>query len=185
MKTKLMAALFGLLLVTKSYAIPVLGAEIYVAADGDVVATFVGQTASLDNELYLYTPSGPYSSSYIFHNHISTPGDSVNLGFFTAGTHLIFELRVFAGSSPYATFYSGSGALNPDSIPHAVVDTAYAPGVTLVGFEDLLQGGDGDYDDTVFTFTNVEARTGVPDGGSTALLALLSLVALSALRRRA
>lgn len=180
-----MAAFIGLLLITKAHAALVLGAEIYVAADGDVVATFVSQTAGLDNELYLYSPSGPYSSSYIFHNHLSSPGDWVNLGFFTAGTHLVFELRAYSGSTLYATYYSGPGSLNPDGLAHAVVDDAYAPGVTYVGFEDLLQGGDGDYDDTVFTFTNVEARTSVPDGGSTALLALLSLVGLSALRRRA
>ena len=158
-------------------AVPVLGANIYVQHDGDVVATFLGQTAGYDNELFL---DSPYSSSRIFHNHLNSPGDSVNLGHFNAGTELIFRLSVLNTGNQ---FFNGAGSRNPDGIEHAIVDAG--PSVTTVGFEDLFGGGDRDFDDTVFSFSNAGTVShGVPDAGATLPLLTSGIAGLALLRRK-
>lgn len=138
---------------SQAMAASVLGGNAVVASDGNVIAKFISQAAGYDNELYLDSPSN--SLGRIFHNHLNSPGDTVDLGFFTAGTELIFRLYVVNTGQ---NFYTGPGSRNPDGIPHAIVDDSFAPGETSVGFEDLYGGGDRDYDDTVFSFTNVKAR---------------------------
>jgi hypothetical protein len=149
-----------------------LGASIIVAADGNVIARYDGNTAGFDNELYLFNPSTPWATTRIFHNHLDAEGTTVDLGFFTAGTELVFRLHVL---NTGLDFYSGTGALNPDSIPHAAVTSA--GGRTWVGFEDLLGGGDRDYDDTVFSFDNTRSSS-VPEGSATLPLLGLALSAL-------
>ncbi|MDY6781723.1 MAG: hypothetical protein SW833_04070 [Cyanobacteriota bacterium] len=51
-------------------------------------------------------------------------------------------------------FLMGAGERNPDGIPHALL-RLLSPGVVEVGFEDLLGGGDFDYDDNRFRFYGV------------------------------
>jgi hypothetical protein len=106
------------------------------------------------------------SRSSLAHWPASHPGDQVNLGTYTAGTELIFGLFV---QNTGDTFYTGPAALNPDQVPHALVITdplvdipgflpflpTWGPGETIVGFEDLFGGGDQDYDDLIYSFTNV------------------------------
>src|SRR5438045_2185989 len=63
----------------------VLGALVTVQTDGDVLATYRGNTADFNNDLYLDSPNGFYSSNIIFNNHASPVGSTVDLGFFAAG----------------------------------------------------------------------------------------------------
>ena len=156
-------ALLTLAATATSQAAAVLGASIIVTNTGNVTATFRGQTAGYDSILFLDSPGGPID---IFHNHNNSPGDTFNLGTFTAGTELIFGIRVL--NTGYV-FYSGPGSRNPDGLPHNVVDNSVYPGETYVGFEDLFGGGDQDYDDNNFSFTNTRPST-VPDGGATLVL---------------
>jgi hypothetical protein len=57
-------------------------------------------------------------------------------------------------------FYSGPGGRNADGLAHALVD--HGPDQVRVGFEDLFAGGDLDYDDLVFAFSNVTGGNGGP-----------------------
>lgn len=168
------------LTLTNSEATPILGGKVIVASDGEVIATFLGHTAGYSNNLYLDSPSN--SLGLIFNNHSTPPGSTFSLGNFTAGTELIFRIYVInTGQS----FFTGDASRNPDGLFHAVVDDAYSATAAYVGFEDLLGGGDLDYDDLNFSFTNVRGtHSSVPDGGATAGLLGASLVGLAALRRK-
>lgn len=157
----------------------VLGAKIYVQNTGTVEATFIGQTAGYDNELFLDSPT---ASGRIFHNHLNSPGDTKSLGSFNAGDELIFRLYVVNTGN---TFFSGPADRNPDQMAHAMVTDEATH--TVVGFEDLFGGGDMDYDDTLFSFTNVRRDPPthkVPDASSTLPLLSMGMAGVAYLRRR-
>lgn len=178
----LVAAGFVLLGATVAQAVPIVGAKIIVQTDGEVVATYRGNSASYSNDLYLYSPNS--YSSLIFNNHASSIGSTVNLGFFSAGTELIFKLYV---NNTGNTFYTGDGSLNGDGYAHARVDEAYAVGESLVEFEDLYNGP-FEFNDLSFSFTNVGTTqvppsNGVPDAATTLPLIGLALAGLVAVRK--
>jgi len=131
---------------------PILGGSLLVASDGNVTAEFLGSRAGYYNTLYLETASD-WGSDELFNKY--TPAHTViDLGYFTAGTELLFRLYVRNTDTNY---YSGNPAGNPDGLAHALAITTLSGGayVTTVGFEDVLGGGDLDYDDFRFALTNV------------------------------
>jgi hypothetical protein len=151
---------FGLVLAlaAQSQAIVVYGGYITVQNDGEVIATYRGHTAGYTNELYLTLPTNDVGM--IFNNHTTPVGTEVNLGTYTAGTELLFSIYVLNTGE---TFYSGPAVRNPDGLVHVKTDdaTAFAPDL-WVGFEDLLGGGDLDYDDVQFSFSNIASVTELP-----------------------
>ena len=158
-------------------ATPIIGGQIFVQDTGHVVATFTGSNAEFDNLLLLASP--PNSLGTIFEGHVTGTGTMVDLGLFTAGTELIFELNNQVGG----LFFTGPASRNPDNVAHAAVDYQVGSGQAFVGFEDMFGGGDFDYNDLEFTLTNVSSSPfSVPDGGSTTAMllggAVLSLVFL-------
>lgn len=162
-------------MVPAANATPIIGANIYVEQTGNVTATFLGHTAAFTNELYLYLPAN--GSGVIFNNQTTPAGTTFDLGNFTAGTELIFAIYVLNTGD---TFYSGNASRNADGLAHAAVDVDFAPNAAYVGFEDLYGGGDWDFDDVKFSFTNVGVK--VPEPGPLALL-LGGLLGLGAARR--
>ncbi len=160
-----------------AHAVPILGANIYVEETGNVTATYLGHTAGFTNELYLYLPSNGFG--VIFNNHTTPVGTTFNLGNYTAGTELVFAIYVLNTGN---TFYSGDASRNSDGIAHAVVDTDYSLTAAYVGFEDLLGGGDLDYDDVQFSFTNIGTKE-VPEPAPLILFAL-GLIGLGMARRK-
>ena len=151
------------------------GAKIIVAADGDVIATYQGNSASYSNDLYLDTPAN--AIGLIFNNHANNIGDTKNLGFFTAGTELIFRLHV---NNTGDDFFSGPAERNPDGHAHARVTNGAE---TLVEFEDLFNGPFV-YNDLSFSFTNTIAQTDVPEPGVVAFAGAGLLGAGLFLRRK-
>ncbi|WP_052807889.1 hypothetical protein [Methyloterricola oryzae] len=142
---------------------PTTGTPLIVKEDGNVIATFNGKSKGTDfnNDLFLQSPDGAFSG-VIFNNFTSTPGSSVNLGFFKAGTELVFRLHV---TNTDQDFYTGSANSNPDGLPHARV-TGTAEGAALVEFEDLAGlpecPGEG-FNDLSFTFSNLAPSNQEPD----------------------
>jgi hypothetical protein len=154
------SAALACLLAAPAQAIPIVG-QTLIATGGDVVVTFVSNEAGFNSELYLDGPIGGGFGS-IFNNWTTGIGTSLNLGTFADGSELIFRLFVPATGD---AFYTGDATRNPDGIAHAAVDAQ--SGQVLVGFEDLFGGGDLDYDDLVFSFSNVSiADNGGPAPGS-------------------
>ena len=186
---------------------PILGANVVVTTTGDVTATFLYGSGSYDDYLYLASPSNPYQnanpnsigSNWIFENHSSSAGNTVDLGTFTAGTVLEFNVLADTHGGGYLNWYTGPASLNADGFVHAWVDSAYTGpyGGTAVGFEDLsgangnssvnngiLGPGDAGYEDLAYSFTNVQAvPTGTPEP-ATMFLYGLGLLGIAGWRLR-
>ena len=144
------AALVGLL-ATPAQATPILE-QTLIATGGDVVVTFVSNEAGYTSELFLDGALGDDIGA-IFNNWTTELGTSMNLGSFEQGTELVFKLLVQQTAN---VFYTGDGSRNLDGLVHAVIQDV--AGQVLVGFEDIMGGGDLDYNDLVFAFTNVMAE---------------------------
>lgn len=154
------------------------GLSVYVKGSDDVIATYLGNTASYSNDLYLLLPGS--APIFVFNNHASPGGSSVNLGSFTPGTELVFQLYV--RNTGYS-FYTGAASRNPDGYAHAAVQADYdGLGNTLVSFEDLY-GGPFAFNDLSFSFSNTSNE--VPVVPLPATLPLLAgAMGLLALKRR-
>lgn len=146
----------------------ILGGRLFVAEDGkEVTATFLGSDAGYYNTLYLSSPRVSVDPLFIFDRdgifdqdgeriyHEDGEPTTISLGSsFGAGEELIFSLYV---KNTGNTFYTGDSSRNPDDLAHASAITSLVDGlyVTEVGFEDLYGGGDKDYNDFMFSLTNV------------------------------
>ena len=109
---------------------------------GELEVELLAADAGFTIELYLISPGG---QRFLATNHDA--GTIVRLGSFPDGVELIFGITV---RETGRTYLMGSGAGNPDGLPHAEV-TCFGGGRSNVGFEDQLGGGDRDYNDLVCT----------------------------------
>jgi PKD domain-containing protein/uncharacterized protein DUF4114 len=120
--------------------------------------------AGLTSKLYLYpnyTDATPDFSGaiYIADNCNSSPAACTGLpsipvtipGSLGAGDELVFGIEV---QGPGDRFLIGPGTRNSDGLAHANVTPIGSNGAQ-VGFEDLLGGGDNDFNDNLFNFTAV------------------------------
>ena len=91
---------------------------------------------------------------------------------------------MFVNNTSY-TFFNGKAENNLDKILHSAYEIGSGNSI-IVGFEDLFNGGDRDYDDLVFSLTNVTVKnlvTPVPEPETYAML-LAGLLLLGAVKRR-
>ncbi|WP_338847571.1 PEP-CTERM sorting domain-containing protein [Massilia sp. W12] len=153
------------------------GLKVFATGNGPVIAKYEGNSAGYSNDLFL-------GSLFIFNNHASPVGSTVNLGSFTPGTELVFRLHV---NNTGDDFYTGDASRNIDNLFHARVQANWQPGVTLVSFEDLRgtpEGANG-FNDLSFSFTNTNV-TPIPEAETWAMmLGGLSVLGAMARRRKA
>lgn len=151
-------------------------ARLRLAAPADVRVYFVGEGAGFHNSLGFTTNGGGFNASealLIFPDASSSvsylnpsangartgstpllPGDFVELGSFDAGTSFDFFL-IADGANPNRrenamnVFWTDIDR-NVDGIDHVVAFAHVESPYLLVGFEDLLGGGDLDYNDVLF-----------------------------------
>jgi hypothetical protein len=159
------------------------------AATGDVMAYFVGSTAAYTNEITLLV-NGIATGIQGLNNKTTRNDTALNFGAVQAGDSLVFKLVNIVPGTGVGPWYSQT-SLNSDGINH-IYSSAWAgnnalPAGTYVAFEDLPKGGDFNYNDISFVFTNVAtnvpAKGTVPEPGSLALLGL-GVVAFAASRRK-
>lgn len=190
----LLAATFGFLpFAASAFPIAAAGTEglPVLAAGSPIIATYQGNSASYSNDLYLMLDSRGNSADdgnlandlFIFNNHSSPVGSTVNLGSFALGTELMF--RLFVNNTDY-NFFTGSARRNPDAHTHARVQEDWMPSETLVSFEDLYNGS-FDYNDLSFSFTNTATTdatiSAIPEPASLALFGI-GLVGAGFMRRQ-
>ena len=152
--------------------------KLYVASAGEVMVTFLSKTASFSNDLFLQG-----STTKILNNQTAIAGQKFSLGSFKADTELAFHIFV---NTTGDTFYSGLASKNADNLIHTAFELNPNNTVTM-GFEDIMHGGDKDFDDIVFTLSNVRmtnaAVAAVPEAQSYAML-FAGFFMLGALKRR-
>lgn len=122
-----------------------LGDQLF-STGGDITIEVRPATAGLTSELRLFAPDGSFTS-------IATNkqvGKIVTLPARPKNEELLFA--IFIASQNNTTFKMGPGERNPDGLAHAVVRNTGERQYD-VGFEDLLNGGDRDYDDNTFRFS--------------------------------
>lgn len=148
-----------------------------------VVVEFVSFSAAYTNDLYFF-PSFGGTGQYILTNNTATPGSSYLVtNSATINQELIFGIYVHNTNQWY---YTGDPNRNSDGVLHAdVSDIGGGSYQVRVGFEDLPNGGDKDYNDLIFDVSG--ARTHVtPEPISMVLLGsgLFGVGGVGALRRR-
>jgi hypothetical protein len=135
--------------------------------------TVLPYDAGYSSTLYLVTAGGPIviaNSSQV--GRVVDLGNLGSLYSVKPGDELIFGIFVLnTGNS----FLTGPGARNGDGVAHATVD--YAEGTTsdfaTLGFEDLVGGGDRDYNDANFQLEGGIGNVAtVPEPASLILLAV-------------
>ena len=155
------------------------------ATGSNVFVRFVGHTASFTSDLFWCTASTSAScGQYLFTNHTSAPGSIVQVAnTFSIGQEVIFGLFV---RNTGHWFFSGPGWRNPDGLIHFLANNTSDPTWPVRGgFEDLLGGGDLDYDDLVFDFRGVSPNVVVPEPTTVVLFGTgLAAIGLVARRRR-
>ncbi len=156
----------------------------FTSNGGDIMAFFAGTGAAYNETLGLLI-DGVDSGITGLQNHTVGVGDSLDFGTIAAGKTLTFYINVATTGD---VFYSDK-SLNADGVNH-VYSTSFSgsgslPAGTYVAFEDLKGGGDLNYFDETFVFTNVGTTPAVPEPANLALLMSgLGLVGFMARRRR-
>ena len=175
--------------------------KLKLATDSNVRAYFIGEGAGYENSLGFNTAGGGVTSGnpeLIFPNAStggrrtdSTPlqaGDFVDLGTILGGQKLDFFLIANGATRSPGEVYSTDSSVNPDGINHVVSFATIYDSYLVIGFEDLLGGGDRDFNDLLFAIDigslNVAALTGTPEPATYMTMGLFLVGGVWVARRR-
>ena len=115
------------------------------------------------------------------------PGDFVDLGANPAGTSLDFFI-IGNGARGGRNVYSTNTSVNPDHFNHVVAFTTPGSPYLMIGFEDLYNGGDRDFNDVLFAVdigaVNLHALAAAPEPSMWMALASFVLPVAWLKRRR-
>jgi hypothetical protein len=156
-------------------------------ATGNVTGYFYAFSAGDTDFVRMIDTTTNTTSSWNFENQTTAVGTTADFGHVNAGDILVFELYDASGNFTYAS----DPAYSDDGINHAYTTSFTAatvngvdfPAGTYIGMEDIFQGGDMDYNDDQFVFTNV-TTTPAPEPGSLLLLGTGAFGVVGILRRK-
>lgn len=178
--------------------------NIHLLAEADITLTFIDEGAGYKNSFGYFVYDDSDNILYeqtIFSNASEAggggsllPGDTVSLGTFNEGDNIGFWVQANGYNDPNGYKYYSLDQYNPDGLRHiAIIDDPDNQRL-VVGFEDLYNLGDQDYNDVVFTFTaspydaidTSKIPTGSPEAGpvATALIGLTMFWLTQRRRRR-
>jgi len=174
-------------------AAPILGGQLW-GSGSTTTATILDSDSGYLN---LVWKLNPLPGQFIGVDDVNI-GAPVTLGTFSGCDELL--IGIF---NPEGMFVTGAGSRNPDGLAHAKVDWTDAD-TAVVSFEDLLGGGDGDFNDAIVRLDGVSqfqaagcghgpgcdcscpgTPAATPEPGTMALLGLGGLGMLRRLRRKA
>ena len=150
----LVAACFitiGLGIPLTATAFPVLYDGRFYYTGGDVTIDVLHYDSVYDESLQLRSALGTFdvaNGSQVGTHMTLTAQQLADMGI-GVGDELQFSLNVRSTGQNFAL---GSGDLNADGLSHAYIRPG-SGNKYFVGFEDLLGGGDRDYNDTIFRFS--------------------------------
>jgi uncharacterized protein DUF4114/PEP-CTERM motif-containing protein len=159
-------------------AYPALGQDIYYHG-GSLQFEILPYEAAYTSQIFLRT-----GTDMIFLANSSSIGSVIDIGD-PATIGLNPEDEFVLGIHVLDTgddFLMGSGYDNPDGIVHALVNYTYNR-TAIIGFEDLLGGGDLDYNDAMIRVLGNLGVTRIPEPSSMLLL-VSGVVGLVFFRRR-
>ena len=142
-----------------------------------VTVTYLGTDAAYHNAFGWVEGNPPGTLHYLGTGHTTSPGTSWDIGLREANVNNILYITP---AETRRTYYSDPAGSNPDRIEHVEVTKIDRYGYIVgVGFEDLLGGGDKDFNDVYLEIscTPVTSPPAVPEFPSMALPAA-SLVGL-------
>lgn len=149
-------AVVGLTLAFPAMAfLSLFGGQLYYAG-GDVTIDVLHSDSAYDEVLQLRSGSSILDvafGSQVGSSVTLTSQQLADLGI-GVGDELQFGIHVVNTDQ---SFVLGPGSRNVDGLDHAYVRTGR--GSVYVGWEDLLNGGDRDYNDTIFRFSGVTTST--------------------------
>ena len=177
--------------------------NIRLTAEAEIYATFIDEGAGYRNTFGYFVYDDNQNILYeqtIFSNASETGGggslnvgDTVSLGTFEAGTNIGFWLQADGFNNPDGHKYYTLDQYNPDGLRHMAIIQDPENERLILGFEDLYNLGDQDYNDLVFTFSaspysaidTSKIPTGSPEAGEVATLVIVAgLFAVYMYRRR-
>ena len=133
--------------------------KLFLKHDHNVRVWFIHEGAGYKNQLaYEATKGDSYQKGMIF-DDVSQgggapleAGDFVDLGLIEGGTQLNFLLKANGKNNANGHVYGADESLNADGLQHLLAYEVEAGGrdYLFMGFEDLFNGGDKDYNDAMF-----------------------------------
>ena len=130
-------------------------------AEGDVSITFISEGAGFKNSFgyFTYDDAGNILDEVTIFNNASAlgsggtllAGDTVDIGTFQEGVNVGFWLTANGYNNPDGNTYYSIDSLNPDGERHIAIVEDPITGALVIGFEDLYNLGDADYNDVLFT----------------------------------